>query len=100
TLEGDDQDGAGGHELDEAFVKAFALVGSVVGFGGFAGDLHELEAGDLEAFVFKAGEDLATEAALDGVGFEDDEGAFHDGWVSLCCVGGIYAPGVPKQMRR
>jgi hypothetical protein len=54
-----------------------------VGLGGLFGDLHELEAGDLEALVLEAGEDLAAEPALDGVGFEDDEGAFHGGspWI-------------------
>ena len=77
ALEGEDDDGGGGHEVDEAGVEGLGLVGLVVGFGEGAGDLGEFEADELEAFFLEAGEDFAAEAALDGVGFEDDERAFH-----------------------
>ena len=51
--------------------------GVVLG-GEFFGDHHDFHAGDLQAFFFEAGEDFADEAALQRIGLEDDEGAFHD----------------------
>ena len=39
--------------------------------------LHHLQAGDFEAFALETVENLADEAALDGAGFEDNEGFFH-----------------------
>lgn len=78
ALEGEDDDGGGGHEADEAVVEGFAFVGGVVFGGEFFGDHHEFHADDLDALFLEAGDDFADEGALDGVGFEDDEGAFHD----------------------
>jgi len=45
--------------------------------GQFRRDLHELGAHDLQALFFEAADDAAHEAALDGVGLEDDEAGFH-----------------------
>jgi len=42
--------------------------------------LHEFEGGDGEALVLKALEDSADEAALDAIGFQDDERSFHAGF--------------------
>ena len=39
-------------------------------------DLHELEADEAEAAVLQALEDGSGEAALHGVGLDEDEGAF------------------------
>ena len=41
------------------------------------GALHELEGQDIEALVFKAGDNPAHQAALHAVGFQQDERPFH-----------------------
>ena len=46
-------------------------------------DLHQLHAGDLEALLLEAAEDVADEAALDGVGLEQDQSAIHGQWVRI-----------------
>jgi hypothetical protein len=40
------------------------------------GDLEHFHADDAEAFVFDASDDSADEAALDGIGFGENQGAF------------------------
>jgi len=85
SLQGDDQHGTAGHEFHQAFVKALALMGGVVGFGGLLGDLHELQADDLKALVLKTREDLTAKSAL-ASGVTDPNVTFAGGATSYSFV--------------
>jgi hypothetical protein len=50
----------------------------VVLLGEVLRHLHVAHRHDLQAFVLEAGDDLAGEAAGEGVGLDEDEGAFHE----------------------
>jgi hypothetical protein len=74
---GEDQHGAGGHELHEAGIEGTGFVRFVVGGRELLADPHQLGTDDLQALVFKPGDDAAHQVALDGVGLEDDQGRLH-----------------------
>ena len=77
AADGEDEDGAAGHEADQAGVEGAFLVCAVVGRGEVLADLHQLATDDLKALLFEAADNAAHEAALDGVGLENNEGGFH-----------------------
>ena len=55
-------------------------------------DLHELEADEAQATVLQALEDGSSEAALHGVGLDEDKGAF-------CCHAAIVLADGPARQR-
>ena len=59
-------------ELDQSFEERFALVLAIVPIGQRLVDANELEANKLQATALQAGNDFAGQAALHGVGFDDD----------------------------
>jgi hypothetical protein len=64
--------------MDEALVEGLALVRRVVLRGQVRCDLQDLQTGDLETLVLEPTEDPADEAALDPVGLDEQERAFHE----------------------
>ena len=77
AFEDGSDDGAAGDVLDEAGEEGLAFVLGVVPAGEAFFDLHELETDKAQAAVLEALEDGSGEAALDGVGLDEDEGAFN-----------------------
>src|SRR6185437_4918681 len=77
-LDGQHHHRRAGHELHEARIKWLAAVRLIMRLGQLCRNLHELHADDLQSLVFKASEDLADESALNGIGFKNDERAFHN----------------------
>ena len=86
-----DDHGRRGDILDQPFEETLPLVNGVVTMSEFLIDLHELHANDLQPSLLQSGDDRADESPLHGVGFDDDQSAFHVpfllkgcdvGWVS------------------
>ena len=72
--------GAAGDELHEVGEERLAVVLGVVGLGRRLVDRAQLGGDQAQALALEPGDDLPGEAALDGVGLADDEGAVsHDG---------------------
>ena len=67
-----------GHELHQARDKTACPCAARNASRPALRDLHELRADDLQALLFKSRDDFADEMALNGVGLEDDERAFHE----------------------
>jgi hypothetical protein len=70
-------DRSAGDEAFERRVPIFLHVLGVVFFGQVRRHAHHLHRNDVECLVFEAGDDAAHQAALDTVGFQEDERAFH-----------------------
>ena len=83
SLENHEKDWTVTHELNEAGVEGFVLVGFIVLREDFFGEAGEVSGHHLEALLFKSGDDLPHKAALDGVRLEDDESLLH-GQKPLC----------------
>ena len=64
-------------EGDQVVVERLALVLGVVAAGQLGVDGAQLGGDQREALALEAADDLADEAAFDGVGLADDEGAIH-----------------------
>ena len=71
------QRGAAADELHQLVVERLALVLLVVPAGGLGVDGAQLGGDEGEALALEPADDLADEAAFDGVGLADDEGAIH-----------------------
>ena len=67
--------GAPGDEGDQVVVERLALMLAVVLTGGLLADRLHAHLGDAQPFAFETGDDLADEAALDGIGLADHQGA-------------------------
>src|SRR6185312_5217994 len=85
ALEHGGDERAGGDELDELAEERALLVLGVVGLGRLARELLLLQRDDCEALALEASEDLARQAAREGVRLDQDEGPVHGG-VSLVQV--------------
>ncbi len=68
----------GGQELQQRIVERLAAVDRVMLFGQVARRLDQLESDELQALLFEALQNGPDETAMDGVGFEKDQGALHD----------------------
>src|SRR5260221_63351 len=66
---------SGGDERDESLIEWLTLMLGVVAAGNLARDLHELETPELEAACLEAAEDRPGEAALQGIGLDENERA-------------------------
>ena len=66
---------APGDEGDEIVVEQLPLVLAVVLAGDLLGDRLHAHRGDAEALALQPGDDLSDQAALDGVGLADHQGA-------------------------
>ena len=73
ALEHHRDDRAGGDELDELAEERLAVVLGVVLLGEVLGHLHVAHGDDLQALALEAGDDLAGQAAGEGVGLDEDE---------------------------
>ena len=70
--------GAGGDEVDEVLVEAFAHVLGVVAAGQVLADHEHARALDLEAPPLEAGDDLADQTTSHTVGLDQHQRTFHD----------------------
>ena len=73
---------AGHHRAagDEGFqrgVPTLLHVFGIVLFGQFGRDLDQLQGHDIQPIVFEAGQNPPDQAALDTVGFQQNQGTFH-----------------------
>src|SRR5262249_30643457 len=75
-LEDADENRRAGHELNELAEEAALAVDGVEAFSDFLRELEALERDDLEARVLDLGEDCARLLLFDGVGLDDEKGAF------------------------
>jgi hypothetical protein len=75
ALQHDGHDGRRADDLDQVVIEELALVHRVVLLGHSAIDPQQAQRGDAQAAALEAGEDLARDAALDGIGLQHDEGA-------------------------
>ena len=66
-----------GDELDQPGVEELPGVDGVMPLGHLARDGQQAQANDLQALPLEARHDLTDEAALNAVGLDQDEGAFH-----------------------
>merc|ERR1719336_3244683 len=69
------QHGATSHVLDQTSKEGFGGQIGVVVLQEFLRSLHELHGHELEALVLKPLDDLAADAAMDGVRLDHDEGS-------------------------
>ena len=66
-----------------------AGVDGVVAFRHVARDAQQAQAHHFEALALEARQDVADQAALDAIGLDEDEGAFHPGARSLEIEGDV-----------
>src|SRR5204863_2585729 len=84
---------AGGDEVDELTEERLAVVLGVVLLGGVLVERHQLQRGEGQALALEAGDDLAAEAAREGVGLDEDEGAFGSHWARRLAAHPGYSSG-------
>lgn len=82
ALENDDDAGRVAHELGELPEEGTLLVDRVEAFGLGLGQVNLAHRADAEALFFEAGDDLADQVLLDGIGLDDGKRAL-DGHVDL-----------------
>lgn len=71
------------HKILERREKWFVDMMGVMFVQHFIGQLHHFDRDQLQAFPFKPMDDFANKAALDGVGFDQDNSAFNCGHIPL-----------------
>ena len=79
TFDHSGDDRAAGDEAFERRIPIFLNMLGVVFFGQVRRHAHHLHRNDVERLVLEAGNNAAHEAALDTVGFQQNERAFHGG---------------------
>ncbi len=77
SFEDEGDDGSGLHEFLDLWVERLIGDVSIMFAENYGIQIHHLASADRKACFLEACDDLATELLRDGVGLEENEGAFH-----------------------